>query len=85
METIFKAKRLDNGDWVEFDILKDSINHFKSSGGVYAKDKVVEEFTTIQKGNNSYEVDKNTICQYTGINDSEGNHIVAGWYNRNSN
>ena len=78
MEKIFKAKHVDNGDWIEFDILKDSLNHSKSDGGVYDKDKVVREFTTLQKRFSNYDIDKNTICQYTGIDDKEGNRIFEG-------
>jgi len=49
MEKIFKAKRLDNGEWV---IALDDVCC------MYCK--------------------KDTICQYTGINDSEGNRIFEG-------
>ncbi len=54
MEKIFKAKRLDNGEWVEFDLFD----------GVSAI---------------TWDIfDRNTVCQYTGINDSQGNRIFAG-------
>jgi hypothetical protein len=78
MEKIFKAKSIDNGEWIEFDILKDNLNHYKSDGGVYEKDKVVREFTSLQKRFSNYEIDKNTVCQYTGINDSKHNKIFEG-------
>ncbi len=54
MEKIFKAKRLDNGEWFEFNLF-DGVS--KITWEIY---------------------DKNTICQYTGINDSEGNRIFEG-------
>jgi hypothetical protein len=57
MEKIFKAKRLDNGEWFEFE-LKDLLgNHNECL---------------------SFIMDKNTICQYTGIKDSKRNRIFEG-------
>jgi hypothetical protein len=54
MEKIFKAKRLDNGEWFEFSLF-DGVSQI------------------------TWEIfDKNTICQYTGINDSEGNRAFFG-------
>ena len=54
MEKIFKAKRLDNGEWVEFNLF-DGVS--KITWEIY---------------------DKNTICQYAGINDIEGNRMFEG-------
>jgi len=62
MEKIFKAKRLDNGEWRIF-TLGEKV--FLGEGEVGSKVGM-------------YWVDKNTICQYTGINDSEGNRIFEG-------
>ncbi len=54
MEKIFKAKRLDTGEWFEFNLF-DGVS--KITWEIY---------------------DKNTICQYTGIDDKEGNRIFEG-------
>ena len=64
MEKIFKAKRLDNGEWHVFglfDIAADATG----------------ELLVVDNGE-AVLLDKNTICQYTGINDSEGNRIFEG-------
>ena len=66
MEKIFKAKRLGTGGWVFFN-LSDSDFSSSSRG----------EFWVVCNGE-VFNVDKNTICQYTGINDSEGNRIFEG-------
>lgn len=59
---LFKAKRLDNGEWIIGFIT------FHETGKVFIKPI---------KGNarSSEEVDKNTICQCTGLKDKNGNLI----------
>ena len=64
MEKIFKAKRLDNGEWLEFD--------FTDIAGTYASGKV--EILT-EDCTKTISVALDTISQYTGINDSEGNKV----------
>lgn len=66
-EILFKAKRLDNGEWVEgFYAIVDDVHYiysgFLCNGGLYV---VAERF----------EVDVNTLCQYTGSNDRNGDKI----------
>ncbi len=53
MEKIFKAKRLDNGEWHEF---------------------LLEEINPTMLEN----INADTICQYTGIEDKDGNRIFEG-------
>lgn len=61
-EILFRAKRVDNGEWVEgFYVCFNEIAHFIYSkyaetdcGGFYP---------------DMFEVDENTICQYTGLTD----------------
>ena len=74
----FKAKRLDNGEWVE--------------GNLVLSPKADEDFKAIiipledngeyTQGINDdlgfetwYKVDRNTICRYTGLTDKNGNKI----------
>ncbi len=67
MEKIFKAKRLDNGEWLEFDFI--DIAGTYASGRVEILTKDCTETITVLL---------DTICQYTGIDDSEGNRIFEG-------
>ena len=67
MEKIFKAKRIDNGEWFEFDFI--DIAGTYPNGSIYVCDCMNEV---------TYELDYSTLCQYTGINDIEGNRIFEG-------
>ena len=64
-EILFKAKRIDNGKWVEgyLYIRKDGVAEIN----YYNKEWDCERYT--------HEVDANTICQYTGMTDKNGNKI----------
>lgn len=75
-EILFKAKRIKDGEWVE--------------GNLFVDDKGEKTEILIGYVNYriAYEVDKNTICQDTGLKDKNGNKIwdndvVRNEYERN--
>ena len=70
-EILFRAKRVDNGEWAE---------------GYYAKLKwcnniihvVIPDKAEIDSGNSlleTYEINPETVCQYTGMADKNGKRI----------
>ena len=69
-EILFKAKRLDNGEWVEGSLLQTtavSLKYFIVQSACYTFGKL--DWIEIT------EVDSETICQYTGLTDKNGNKI----------
>ena len=66
-EHLYKAKRKDCGEWVFGDLL-----HPDLYGNGYA----IEDFT---KGkNNCFDIDENTICEYTNKTDKNGTKVFEG-------
>lgn len=65
----FKAKRLDNGEWVKG-------YFYEENGNTYIIENRQKE--SMLNRNVTYEVDHSTVCQFTGMKDSEGNEIWEG-------
>ena len=67
-EILFKAKRIDNGEWVEGYYEKYNNRHYinKETDRLNTGGYPIREFI---------EVDENTICQYTGLTDKNGKRI----------
>ena len=72
-EILFKAKRRDNGEWVEGSLIN------TKKGVAYIIRSKSKAF--IPKGENiicsaeCYEIDPDTLCQYTGLTDKNGKKI----------
>lgn len=75
-EILFRAKRIDNGEWVEGWLLKDEVTgqYFIHASGnsVNESDKVNEEGCLRFV---AFEIDETNICQCTGLTDKNGNKI----------
>lgn len=70
-EILFKAKRIDNGEWIEGDLRQDKdLEEMYIGGWSYYTDA-----QGLQRESYEYRVDPTTLCQYTGFNDDEGNKI----------
>ena len=63
-EILFKAKRIDNGEWVEGYVVR--------KRGLYFIYDIVNSESCRQ---NNYEIDPETICQFTGLCDKNGKKI----------
>lgn len=69
-EILFRAKRIDNGEWVEGNLITNERNERKKYIGY-----IFEEINGIIEDFDIVEVIPNTICQYTGLTDKNGNRI----------
>jgi uncharacterized phage protein (TIGR01671 family) len=76
-EILFKAKRIDNGEWVEGNLV--FLFQTKVHEAFIIPIKFGNAFMQLREGDLGfrywYKVDKETLCQFTGLCDKNGNKI----------
>lgn len=67
---LFRGKRIDNGEWVEGNLITNEKNECKKYIGYIFDERngVIEDFDIV-------EVVPNSICQHTGLKDKNGKRI----------
>lgn len=72
-EILFRGRRIDNGEWIEGDLIHP------------AKDFAKWMIIKCIDGSMTEKVDPSTVCQYTGFTDEKGKKIFEGDIIQNSN
>ena len=71
---LFKAKRADNGEWVEGYLIEQDVPEYHAYIVRSIKIEMDEKHIDILE-HDIYEVEPETICRYTGLTDKNGNKI----------
>ena len=71
-EILFRGKRLDNGEWVYGSFCMDAREQFNGLCGV---DGFIRLYDKAKGKMQTYEVDRETVGQYTGLKDKNGKRI----------
>ena len=69
-EIKFKAKRLDNGEWVKGSLIRSTV-------GIKERTYIVDHFNSMSDYS-VIGVDPKTVCQFTGLTDCKGKEIWEG-------
>lgn len=69
-DILFKAKQIDTGEWVEGDLI-----HYESGEVAILEQPFSKYGYEATEISGRTMVDPNTICQYTGLTDKNGNKI----------
>ena len=78
-EILFKAKRLDNGEWVEgFPYWGEYSGTFILQNKAYRRRNARTGEISMGDDIVPIEVDPSTVCEYTGLTDSNGKRVFCG-------
>ena len=75
-EILFRGKRVDNGEWVEGSFCMDAIEQL--FGCKTGMDGFIRRFNPDIHKSNMFEVDRETVGQFTGLEDQLGTKIFEG-------
>ena len=77
-EILFKAKRVDNGEWVEGYVVKRVHNEGEFLDGKIKWEIIKSDYIFPEIEDCCYKIIPETICQFTGLRDKHGNRIWEG-------
>lgn len=75
-EILFKAKRMDNGEWAEGWIVQNRQDTYPNGFRIIETYGInYDELDDFEPSFVSWKVEESTICQYTGLTDKNGDKI----------
>ena len=74
-EILFKAKRADNGEWVEGYVVKRVHNEGEFLDGKIKWEMIKVDYIFPEIEDCCYKIIPETLCQFTGLRDKHGNRI----------